>query len=308
MRVAFDSRPSTDTRGVGRYARCLLKALRDTGASRGEIVETHRPGQADVFHTPWMQGAMLRSPCPMVVTLHDLSPLKRRSEQLRAGVRSKLRHLAVQRAMNVIVPTEAVAEDAVERLQIDRERIVVIAEAPDPAMYPRSEAEVAGARARYGLPERYMLWVGCLRHPDPRKHIAQLAGTPRELPLVLVGPTRPWAHELPDVILTGHVPDDDLAAIYSGANALVLASEDEGFGLPAVEALACGTPVAACEIPALREVLGERVTFVEPGDLEGLIEAAETVDGPVPAPPPWTWEDAGRATWNVYEQALTACQ
>ena len=308
MRVAFDSRPSADAHGVGRYARCLLRALRDTGASRGEIVETHRPGRADVFHAPWMQGAMLRSPCPMVVTLHDLASLKRRSEQLRAGVRSRLRYLAVQRAMKVIVPTETVAEDAVVRLGVQRERLNVIAEAPDPAMYPRSEAEVAGARERYGLPERYLLWVGCLRHPDPRKHIAQLAGTRRELPLVLVGPTRPWAHELPDVILTGHVPDEDLAAIYGGAHALVLASKDEGFGLPAVEALACGTPVAACEIPALREVLGERARFVEPGDLEGLIEAAETIDRPAPAPPPWTWEDAGRCTWSVYEQALAACR
>ncbi len=116
MRVAFDSRPSADPRGVGRYARCLLRALRDTGATRGEIVETHRPRQADVFHAPWMQGAMLRSPCPMIVTLHDLAPLKRRSEQLRTGVRSRLRHLAVQRAVGVIVPTEAVARDAVARL------------------------------------------------------------------------------------------------------------------------------------------------------------------------------------------------
>lgn len=304
MRIAFDSRPSSDPRGVGRYARCLLRALRDTGGTKGEIVETHKPRRADLFHAPWMQGAMLHSPCPMVVTLHDLAPLKRRSEQLRAGMRSKLRHLAVQRAINVIVPTEAVAEDAVERLGIDRERIVVIAEAPDPAMYRRSETEVSRARERYGLPEQYLLWVGCMRHPDPRKHIAQLASTARELPLVLVGPTRPWAHELPDVTLTGHVPDDDLAAIYSGAHALVLPSEDEGFGLPAVEALACGTPVAACEIPALREVLGERAAFVEPGDLKGLIEAAERTSRPAPAPPSWTWEDAGRATWHVYEQAL----
>jgi len=307
VKVAFDSRPCADPRGVGRYARCLLRALRDTGAARGEIVETHRPRPGyDVFHAPWMQGAMLRSPCPMVVTLHDLAALKRRSEQLRMGVRSRLRQLAVQRAMGVIVPTEAVADDAVARLGVDRERIAVIPEAPDSAMYPRSQGEIAEVRERYRLPQRYLSWVGCLRHPDPRKQVDKLAATPHELPLVLVGPTRRWAHELPDVTLTGHVPDDDLAAIYSGAQALVLPSEDEGFGLPAVEALACGTPVVACETPALREVLGERATFVAPGDLPALIQAAEAVERPAPAPPQWTWEDAGRATWNVYEQAIAA--
>ncbi len=309
MRVAFDSRPSTDPRGVGRYARCLLRALRDTGDARGEIVETHRPRQAyDVFHAPWMQGAMLRSPCPMVVTLHDLAMLKRRSEHLRLGVRSRLRHLAVQRAMGVIVPTEAVADDAVSRLGVDRERLAVIPEAPDSTMFRREEPEIEEVRESYELPDRYLLWVGCLRHPDPRKHVDKLAATPRELPLVLVGPTSPWAHDLPDVILTGHVPDSHLAAIYSGAHALVLPSEDEGFGLPAVEALACGTPVVACEIPALREVLGERATFVDPGDLPGLIAAAQGVRRPAPAPPQWTWEDAGHATWNVYERAIAACQ
>lgn len=309
MRVAFDSRPSSDPRGVGRYARCLLQALRDTATATAEIVETHRPRQTyDVYHAPWMEGAMLRSPCPMVVTLHDLAPLKRRSEQLRAGVRSRLRHLAVQRATGVIVPTEAVARDAIVRLGVERERLSVIAEAPDPAMYPRSQEEIADVRERYRLPERYLVWVGCLRHPDPRKHIAKLAATPRELPLVLVGPTRPWAHELPDVILTGQVCDGDLAAIYAGAQSLVLPSEDEGFGLPAVEALACGTPVAACEIPALREVLDERATFVEPGDLRALVLAAETARRPAPAPPAWTWEDAGRATWSVYQRALAAAR
>ena len=126
---------------------------------------------------------------------------------------------------------------------------------------------------------------GGLQHPDPSKHVAELAATPRELPLVLVGPTRPWAHELPDVTLTGHVSDEHLAAIYSGAHALVVASEDEGFGLPAVEALACGTPVVACEVPALREVLDERATFVQAGDLEALIAAAEAARRPAPPPP-----------------------
>ncbi len=307
MRVAFDSRPATDPRGVGRYSRCLLEALRHTAGAREEVVETHRPARVDdVFHSPWMAGAMLHSPCPMVVTLHDLAALKRRSEHLRAGLRLRLRQLAVQRAVRVIVPTEAVAEDAVVQLGLERERIVVIPEAPDTTMYPRPPAEVTAARKRFALPERYLVWVGGLQNPNPRKHIAKLAATPRELPLVLVGPTRPWAHELPDVTLTGHVSDEHLAAIYTGAHALVLPSEDEGFGLPAVEALACGTPVVACEGPALREVLDERATFVEPGDLQALLQAGQAAKRPAPPPPAWTWHDAGRATWDVYEHAASA--
>jgi glycosyltransferase involved in cell wall biosynthesis len=304
VKVAFDSRPVTDPRGVGRYSRCLLGALRDTAPPHGDILETHRPRQADVFHSPWMEGAMLHSPCPMVVTLHDLAALKRRSEHLRTGVRPRLRQLAVQRAARVIVPTEALAHDAYARLRLERERVVIIPEAPDAMMYPRPPQEIAEARARFALPERYLLWVGGLQHPDPSKHVAELAATPRELPLVLVGPTRPWAHELPDVTLTGHVSDEHLAAIYSGAHALVVPSEDEGFGLPAVEALACGTPVVACEVPALREVLDGRATFVKAGDLKALICAAEAVRRPAPAAPAWTWADAARATWLVYEQAV----
>jgi glycosyltransferase involved in cell wall biosynthesis len=304
VKLAFDSRPVTDPHGVGRYSRCLLAALRDTADRGTEIVETHRPRRSDVFHSPWMEGAMLHSPCPMVVTLHDLAALKRRSEHLRTGVRPRLRQLAVHRAMRVIVPTQALARDAFACLGLERERVVVVPEAPDPVMYPRSPGEIAGVRGRFALPERYLLWVGCLQHPDPSKQVAKLAATPHELPLVLVGPTSPWAHELRDVTLTGHVSDENLAAIYSGAQALVVPSEDEGFGLPAVEALACGTPVVACEVPALREVLDGRATFVQAGDLHALIKAAEAVHRPAPPPPSWTWQDAARATWQVYEQAI----
>jgi glycosyltransferase involved in cell wall biosynthesis len=310
VRVAFDSRPTAAVRGVGRYSRCILDALRETAPEDVEIVETHRPStivrarRIDLFHSPWIEGAILRSPCPTVVTLHDLAALKRVSEQLRAGVRLRMRRLAVQRAVRAIVPTEVVARDAVERLGLERERIAVVPEAPDPKMYARPAEEVSRVREHFGLPKRYLLWVGSLRHPEPRKQVAQLSAAARELPLVLVGPTRPWAHELRDVILTGEVSDDELAAIYSGAHALVLASEEEGFGLPAVEALACGTPVAACEAPALREVLGERASFVEVGDMKALIESAEHSRRPAPAPPAWSWRDAARATWGVYRQAL----
>jgi glycosyltransferase involved in cell wall biosynthesis len=306
VRIAFDCRRGADAHGVGRYCRCLLRALRQTAEPGSEIVLTHRPRGADVFHSPWMEGAMLHSPCPMVVTLHRLTALKRRSELLRTSVRLRLRQLAVQRAVRVIVPTQALAEDALARLRLDPERVVVIPEAPDATMYRRAPEEIAATRERYGLPERYLVWVGSLLHPDPTKHVAKLAATPRELPLVLVGDTRPWAHELPDVILTGQVDDADLAAIYSGAHALVLPSADEGFGLPAVEALACGTPVVACELPALREVLQERVTFVGPGDLCALVAEAQRSQRPAPPPPSWSWQDAARATWEVYAQAAAA--
>src|SRR6478736_3084752 len=115
VRVAFDTRPSADAHGLGRYARCMVRALHETAASGDEIVETQHPSAfarshgADVFHAPWMSGALLHSPCPMVVTVHGLAPLKRRSEHLRGGLRMRLRHLAVQRAARVIVPTRAVA-------------------------------------------------------------------------------------------------------------------------------------------------------------------------------------------------------
>ncbi|MDX6708788.1 MAG: hypothetical protein QOI48_4634 [Solirubrobacteraceae bacterium] len=303
MNVTFDGRPASDPRGIGRYASCLLEALRDT-ADEHELVETHRPSRrTDIFHSPWIDGAMLRPPCPQVVTLHDVVPLKRRSEYLRTGIRFRMRYLAVERSARVIVPTAVVADEVAEHVGIDRERIRVIAEAPALALHERGPEEVAAARKRYGLPDEYLLWVGGLQTPDPRKRVAALAKTPRQLPLVLVGATKPWAHELPDVTLTGHVPDDHLAAIYSGARALVFPSDDEGFGLPTVEALACGTPVVASDLPVLREVLGDRATFVQTGDLEGLLAAGAAARRPAPAPPSWTWTDAARATWAVYEEA-----
>ena len=138
MKVAFDSRPSRDMRGIGRYSRCLLEAL--LASPKGEIVESHDPKRCDVFHSPWIDGALLRSPVPMVVTLHDVIPLKRRGEYLRSGMRFKLRYLAVQRAVRVIVPTQAVADDAMARLELPADRIEVIGEAAAPSFGPRSRS------------------------------------------------------------------------------------------------------------------------------------------------------------------------
>jgi glycosyltransferase involved in cell wall biosynthesis len=107
-------------------------------------------------------------------------------------------------------------------------------------------------------------------------------------------------------VVTGEVTDDELAALYTGARALVFPSDEEGFGLPPVEALACGTPVVACDVPGVRDVLKGRATLVDPDDLDGLVAAAEAAERPAPEPPAWTWEDAARATWQVYADARSS--
>lgn len=305
LTVHFDDRPAVDRRGIGRYTRSLLAALHGEAERRGgQVVTSRRARGADLFHSPWIDGAPLRPRVPTVVTLHDVVPLKRPGEYLRSGLRFKMRYLAVQRASAVIVPTLAVGGEAEQLLNLTRSRLHVVGEAPDAAFAPRDAATVAEARARHELPDDYLVWVGGLRHPDPRKRVAAMADAPRDLPLVLVGETGHWARELPDVLLTGDVSDDDLAAIYTGARALVIPSDDEGFGLPAVEALACGTPVVACDVPALREVLGARASFVASDDLPGLFVQAAAVQRPAPPPPEFSWDDAARMTWDVYESAV----
>lgn len=306
MNVAFDSRAGKDGRGIGRYARSLLTALVDTG--RGGIIETHSPQRAHaaVYHSPWLDGALLHSPVPMVVTVHDLIALKQPGEQLRRGLRMRMRYLATQRAVRVIVPTQVVADDVMRALRISADRIDVVPEAAAPVFRPRPHAEIDAVRARHALPEDYLLWVGGLKTPDPHKRVAALTKAARRLPLVLVGPSSPWARKLPNVTVTGEVSDDDLAAIYTAAHALVFPSIDEGFGLTPVEALACGTPVVACDVPAVREVLEGRAELLPAHDLDALVRAAEAFRWPAPEPPRWSWEDAAEATWDVYEAAVRA--
>src|SRR5207247_4397040 len=109
-----------------------------------------------------------------------------------------------------------------------------------------------------------------------------------------------WAHERPNGRVTGHAADEELAAILTGARALVFPSDDEGYGLPPVEALACGTPVVCTDIPALREVLGDRATYAPFGE---LLPTAWAINGRAPAPLDRTWEDVARETWAVYAAA-----
>lgn len=305
MNLAFDSRPASEFSGVARYTRCLLHELR--GCLTGDITETHkpRPRIADIYHAPWLAGAMLHPPLPMVVTVHDASPLHLNSELTRGGMRLRLRYLAVERALRVICTTAAAAEQAIDRLGLSPEQVVVIPEAADPVFSPQAPKAVGIVRRKFSLPERYLLWVGDMTSAMHRRSITAIANANRKLPLVLVGPGDRWARSFSNVVTTGEVSDDDLAAIYTGAHSLLFPGDGNGFGLTAIEALACGTPVVGYDTPATAEVLGERAELVPAGQVEALLEAAHAAVRPqVPVPPEWTWSAVAAATCAVYQEAL----
>jgi glycosyltransferase involved in cell wall biosynthesis len=311
MKVALDLRvlddPATAERGIGRYASELAAALAGAGV---EVVDRRRRREADVLHSPSIDHAKLRPGAPYVVTLHDLVPIKHPDRYLRTGLKHRLRYAAVKRATRVIVPSEAVADDARRMLGVTR--IDVVPEAPAPAFGPVTAPR--GLLTRLRLPDRFLLWVGGLDPPDPRKGIEGLARRVAEgdgAPLVLAGRCDAAAEALAvdgRVILSGRVVDEELAALYSAAEALVLPSEEEGFGLTPHEALACGTSVAAFAIPALTETLSDNpgVRLVPPGDLDALLAAAAEMAGYEATAPARTWDDVARETVAVYERAVAA--
>lgn len=336
MRAGFDARvlerPELAERGIGRYARSLLAGYADAGLPVVALHDLRRPpapariaealehvllsrdvrrAGVDVLHQPSIDFASLRPGAPLVVTVHDLVPLKQPERYLRTGLKHRLRYAAVKRAARVVVPSRAVAADCERFLGVQ------------PAVVPEAAAPVfkrvddpRAALARLELPERFLLWVGGLDPPDPRKRVAELADAVARrdgLPLVLAGRTGPQAEPLARpgrVITTGRVSDDELAALYSAADALVFSSQEEGFGLTPVEALACGTPVAAFFSAAIGETLtgAQGALLTEPGDFDALLDAAEQLHGTRASAPQRSWTDVARETWAVLEEAAQSPQ
>src|SRR5580704_9016220 len=274
--------------------------------------------------------APLASPCPYVNVVHDLA-LIRTPQFFNARKRLLVRPLlpvVARAAVAVGTVSEASRRDVTALLGVHPERIVMLPGAPHPACRPPAADEIARVRARYGLERPYVLTVGTL---EPRKNLPMLlrafdrlraqSGTPAaELDLVAVGGKGWRDRELRAelalrlssgrVHLLGYVPESDLVALYGGAVVMAYPSHFEGFGLPVVEAMACGTPVVATDVEALHEVSGGAAILVPPGDDGALAEQIARLAGDAGArdvararglsrAQAFSWESTAQRLWSL---------
>ena len=270
----------------------------------------------------------LRASLPTVVTVHDLTLVTHPEWHETAKVRYfdwALRR-AVASADRVLCVSATTARDLVEHLGVATQRVDVTPLGTD--LVPASDEEVARLRARIGLDGPYLLGLGTL---EPRKDLPTLvrafATLAPELPhtLVLAGLAGWGAGELREAVaasgvaervrLTGYVPEENKAALLSGADLLVYPSRYEGFGLPVLEAMACGTPVVTTTGGSLPEVAGDAALLVPPGDPEQLAAAVVKLLGDQAAradqarrgrhrATAFTWERCADLTAAAYRKAV----
>ena len=258
-----------------------------------------------------------RSPCKVVVTLHDLIPWawggpRMRGERFRFWIGRRL----LRRADAVLAVSQATAVDAVRYGRVDPERLRVVHEAASPVFKPRPGA-ADRVRERWQVEPGYLLFVGAL---DARKDPGSLLGAWRaareirsELELVIAGdPGRQAPSAMPGARVLGHVDDPDLADLYSAAGCLLFASRYEGFGLPCLEAMACGCPVAAYSNSSLPEVIDGAGELVADGDAPALGRAAAALIAEpersrragLERAAKFSWRKAARQTIAAYESLL----
>ncbi|HEU0304526.1 MAG TPA: glycosyltransferase family 1 protein [Gaiellaceae bacterium] len=245
----------------------------------------------------------LRCPCPAVVTIHDLS-FERESEAMPLHDRLIFKTVvprSARSAAHVLAVSERTKADAVELYGLAEEKITVTSHGVEAAFSPGE-----------GRHDEFVLLVGAVekrKNPLAAADAASSAG----LPLVVAGPVRDagLARELErrGARLRGYVTQEQLVDLYRGAACLVMPSRYEGFGLPVLEAMACGTPVVAAPDPALREVAGEAAIFVEPralaeGIRRAIAEREPLVAAGLERARLFTWKDTARRTVDVYLEVL----
>jgi len=281
-----------------------------------------------------------------VLTVHDLIFLlfPEYHLPLNRWFLNRFMPLFIRRADAIIAISQCTKDDLIRHYGVPSEKVTVIYEGVDSRFHPVTDPDVLGrVRARYGLPEHYILYVGTI---EPRKNLTALleafvalrkqasnrqpATSNQRLEagswkLVIAG-KRGWLYEgffrrlrelglEGEVILLGFVPDEDLPALYSAAELFVFPSLYEGFGLPVLEAMACGTPVIASNASSLPEVVGEAGILIDPHDVGGLVKAMGRVlmDGGkrremrekgLQQAARFSWERTAAMTLGVYRSVL----
>ena len=234
---------------------------------------------------------------------------------------------AAARATRIIAISEATRQDIIARLRVPPERVQRIYCGVESRFEPLADGlEVRAHREKWGLKEGFILFLGTI---EPRKNLVRLIDAYAELrrrgttdrPLVLAG-GRGWGDEMivrraqeagveESVRFVGFVPEHEMPLWYNAADLFVYPSEYEGFGLPALEALACGTPVVASNRSSLPEVVGDAGVLVDPTDTAAMADAMQRVlederlqahlsaAGPEQARP-FTWRRMAEETLDVY--------
>jgi glycosyltransferase involved in cell wall biosynthesis len=228
---------------------------------------------------------------PTVLTVHDMAYHIYPEHALPSMRRALDQHLPghVQRAARVIADSEATKRDIVRILGTPADKVAVVPLATNPSFRPVADpARLSAVRARHRLPARYLLYVGTI---EPRKNLCTLfdamAQLPADIPLVVVG-GRGWNAgavfaRLDDLVARGralylgYVAEADLPAVYSMASLFVFPSHYEGFGIPPLEAMACGVPVVTTNVSSLPEVVGDAGILVTPNHVDELAAAANRV-------------------------------
>ncbi len=317
MRVAFRHVPPS-----------LVRLLwRPEGSPR---VKEWLLGNVDVVHsTTFCVPRFFSARKRLVVTIYDLSFVTHPEFHLPANIDHCLAgtRMAIKGADAIIAISEHTRRDLIERMGAPPERTVVTPLAPDPGLRRVTDQErLKAIRRRYDLPEHCVLFLGAL---EPRKNLVRLLEafatlTPtlrREVWLVVAGADG-WLNEaiherveklnLGKIVrFIGYVPQTDLAALYSVATVFVYPSLWEGFGLPVLEAMACGAPVLTSNVSSLPEVAGDAALLVSPTDVEDiqnglcrLLESeglrAELVDRGYRQAARFSWERCARETLAVY--------
>jgi glycosyltransferase involved in cell wall biosynthesis len=283
---------------------------------------------ADLVHCPAFVGPLV-APCPLVITVHDLSFIRfpelfRPANRLYLTVMTRLSARRVQRLIAVSAHTAA---ETTRLLNVPPERIDVVYHGVEPNFHPLPADEIAAFCRRKKLPERFVLFVGTL---EPRKNLVRLVEAfarvrDGQVGLVLAG-GKGWLYDElfaqveslglnEKVIFAGYVPNEELPLWYNAATLLAYPSLYEGFGLPVLEAQACGTPVLTSNVSSLPEAAGDAALMVDPYDVEALAEGLNrllTDDTLVQElrkrglahARQFSWPHAAQETTRVYRRAL----